>query len=372
MRRRALIATLAATAACGKETVHQPPIDVGVVQVGDASGAPPEGQEAVDPRALLGADVVTNDKVARRTLYTWTTREQAFELERDRILLTRDESPVHGASLYDQILARLADGGNALAKQLRTEAFAKARFAWPAPWATARAWPDESYGDQLIGVVLKPDAWIVKLRTTKTELEVVDLADRPIAVADALKTPERIAAVFFFQDVFGSGMGTVYGFFERAPYREYVLVNESMIESWSMNTPAEQAVMERGARAIGALAEEAASRASPKHQELFEWRVMTHWRGGQPVDSIDVYESALAFASPLYEPDATKLRDLAKALRELPGGGPSVKHQPLARFPHGAASIPSAKPRPGPIGTGNAPPASSSKTGRVKRPRGTY
>jgi hypothetical protein len=85
---------------------------------------------------LLARDVVTHDRFARRTLYTWTTKDQIEELRTTRQLLSRDESPAHGASYLDQVLYTLAQRGDPTAALLYTTAFAKMRFAWHAPWAT--------------------------------------------------------------------------------------------------------------------------------------------------------------------------------------------------------------------------------------------
>jgi hypothetical protein len=58
----------------------------------------------IDLRPLFERYAVTNGAPARGTLYTWTTSEQAAELIRTKVLLSRAESPLHGASYYDQIL----------------------------------------------------------------------------------------------------------------------------------------------------------------------------------------------------------------------------------------------------------------------------
>jgi hypothetical protein len=146
----------------------------------------PQESEALD---LLRKEAVLSSAPARQTLYTWTTRAQIEELARDRVLLTRTESPVHGPAYYDQIVAARAAAGDALAQKLRTPAFAKARHAWANPWATLLGWPDESYGDELIAVTLKPEAWTLALSTSKEGWKAYDRdnpskAPRPPSIDD--------------------------------------------------------------------------------------------------------------------------------------------------------------------------------------------
>src|SRR5262249_37046007 len=144
------------------------------------------------------------------------------------------------SSNYDRFVATLAGAGDRVAALLRTQAFVRARHAWTAPWATLRGWNDESYGDALIAVTLRSNAWMAKLSTSKGVSEVVDMADHPVPMEEVLRHPERLAVVYFVQ--------------EDAPrYREYVLCNESMVESWSVDTEQTARAIAASADAVGAM-----------------------------------------------------------------------------------------------------------------------
>ncbi|MEZ4295304.1 MAG: hypothetical protein R3B70_10045 [Polyangiaceae bacterium] len=191
---------------------------------------------------LLAPYKLTNDDHLRRVLYTWTTKEQIDELRGTKVLLSRTESPTRGRSYFDVMMDVRWNAGDKFAGLLRAPAFQKARFAWHAPFATLLGWPGESYGTELLQVTLKPEALIAMYRTSSQKWEIQDLAGKTVTEAEAIRRPERIAAVFFVHDAVSipsttspSPSGRSRGY---EAYREYVLCNESMIESWSFGTEA--------------------------------------------------------------------------------------------------------------------------------------
>ncbi len=181
---------------------------------------------------------VTLPNIARTTLYTWTKTEQIEALAKDPTLLTRSESAEHGTSYFEQVLEKRAQTKDDLAKLLRSKAFARQRYAWTAPFATRIGIGSESYGDELIQIVLKPEAWFVILKVSSSEITVVDANNKPVPSAEALAHPERLAAAYFVQDQPATGYrASMAGPNERLGYREYVLFNESMIAAYSVGTP---------------------------------------------------------------------------------------------------------------------------------------
>lgn len=332
--------------------------------------APPEPSAGAIAAEKLRPYVVAHARAARRTLYTWTTRAQVEELARDRVLLTRTESPVHGPAYSDQVIAARAAAGDRLAALLRTSAFARARHAWPAPFATLLGWPGETYGDELVRVDLKAEAWIAKLRTSAKDWEIVDLDDRPVPLEEVLKSPARLAVVYFVQDTPRpvSKMAT-YGpmTLDRPPFREYVICNESMIERWSVGTAEIARELTLEADAIDALRRHfMANRADAP--PLHAWSAQmagSIWPAGPSDGSpVAIYEGTLAFANELYQPSAEALAALAERLRAVAPrsplrGHPAIEHRPTAVFPAASASAPRVQPPPPP------------KKPR-QRPRGTY
>jgi hypothetical protein len=186
----------------------------------------------LDVRTRLGAWRVADDNWAQRTVYSWTTQEQVDALRASHVLLvataTTRGPPSPFVFLIDP-LSRLQNPTGALAKLLASDArFTKRRYAWRAAYATVLGLATHRYGNQLVGIALRPDAWIVSLDPSRAPaLHVRDLEQHEVAIADALAHPERIAAVYHVR----SGTDVP------VPFREYVLVNETAIERWAIGTP---------------------------------------------------------------------------------------------------------------------------------------
>lgn len=298
-KRSALFAGSLLAASCGSPSEH-PPTTV----------AKPDAAAAAT-RALVG-DAVFHDRFVRRTLYTWTTPEQLSELRTGTPLLSREESPVHGASYSDQVLEALAQRGDATAKMLFSTGFAKSRYAWPAPWATRAGWPDEQYGDQLIRITLRPGAVIVALSTATGTFEARDLDDKPVLLADLVANPARIAALYFTSDASRPPAAGIPK--PTATFREYLVCNDAMIESWTVGGPELAREVEREAAALDALVAYLRGHAGPTRVV-----VPGSWARAQPVDTPEAaFAAALAFDNVNYRLDPDALALLAQLLRAAP------------------------------------------------------
>ncbi len=276
MKRTGIVATLLFATACGSNPAPPPPV----------------------VHTTLASEALSDDKFARRTLYTWTTTEQADALRASDQLLVREVSPVHGPAAVDIALSELAATGDPVAKLLYTTTYAKSRFAWHAPWATRLGWPGEHYGDELIRVTLKADAIILLLHRAHGVFVAHDLEDRPIALADVLAHPERIAALYFVND----GVG--------AQFREFVLCNESMIESWEIGTDEIARELADEADLLEHLGQQIGDRTIGPTPDT---------PGGQFPPYQDDYTAALALISdPFYVMTRQRLAALAHVLRATP------------------------------------------------------
>jgi len=179
-----------------------------------------------------------------RVFYSWTTDEQVAELRAGGPLFSRSESPGKGRGLAMTQLAAYGAKGSGLVNQLATtladRVFAKARFAWPNPWATLMGWPGETYGNQLLQVTLRPEAWIAFFYGSGS-LVVYDSNHQPVAIETAAASPERIGAIYFQSevDVDGNYTNCSEGTFSQGgvAFREFVLGNLQMVQSWSLATP---------------------------------------------------------------------------------------------------------------------------------------
>jgi hypothetical protein len=276
-------------------------------------------------QAVFAARAVWNDAPARRELYTWTTAEQIQELRAGSVLMTRTEREGLGPGYAMEVLAELAARGEtsdpvdadsrALAGLLSGAAFSKARYAWSEPWATRMGWPGETYGDQLVRLVLRPDAWLARYR--EGTVDVVDMNNAPVPAADVLAHPERLAGVYFVRA--GAAGGPHCGGTFRSGddgYREFIIGNETMIEEWSLGTPEIRARIESDIELVQELFERI--RPCPPSQDAHEWnlRVVCSWAyaRGEPLRELDAYEAALAMPSPGYVPAPSALVALIETL----------------------------------------------------------
>ena len=289
----------------------------------------PSGAVAAAPgdADALRADALTHDRFARRTLYTWTTRDQLKEIRRGKRLLLREISPTRGASYVDQVLYGLAQGGDPLAKILWTTTYAKMRFAWHAPWATRLGWEGEDYGRELIRITLEPDAIIVHLSTARGFVGARDLNNQPVPLDKVIATPRRIAAIYFVSE---AGAGKHGNFPDpTATYRELVLCNESMIESWVIGGDEIELEAEREAARLEALARHLRSRPGPPPATP---PIAAAWARPAPTPE-GAYAAALAFANAKYRLDPDALEALAALMRSTPKRAAFTGGTEAVRFP---------------------------------------
>lgn len=249
----------------------------------------------------------------QRVLYTWTTEEQIAELRAGTPLLSRTEREGLGPGAAYEYFASASET-NAVAALLSQERFAPARHAWLHPWATRMGWPGESYGDQLIRIVLKPDAWLVKV--VGGQFTVWDLSGTQLDEQQALDNPDRIGVVYFQKDYHlgGTDCGT-FGARGKNGFREYILNNPAMIESWSHGTTE---ILER-LQADLALVKEFARRirACPETHGWERWsgEIICGDFNRDFRTELGAYEQALALTSEYYLPQPANMVALIETLQ---------------------------------------------------------
>lgn len=303
-----------------------------------SAGAPAGGTPTIfspdeDPACTgskLLADQVVSQIGSQRVFYTWTTDEQVAELRAGGPLFSRSESTDKGRGLAIKQLAAFGAAGTKPAQQLAATlvgtTFAKMRFSWPNPWATLMGWPGESYGNQLLQVTLRADAWIATFNQSEG-LFVVDADARPVDIELALTNPERIGAIYFESDADGTQVqcGTFYQ--GAVAFREFVLGNLQMVQSWSLATPEITARLQADIAVLEAVRAELACRDLPKDQTFWteDVRCLLSGSEGAAVGVLRNYDLALGLPSELYYPSQDNLAALIAALEvSLPKGEPLV------------------------------------------------
>ena len=271
------------------------------------------------------ADQVVTDIGEQRVFYSWTTDEHVAELRAGTQLFSRSERPGQGRGLLFDSLAHYAEAGQSdeatLAGTLANETFAKARFAWPNPWATVLGFPGETYGNQLLKIELLPQAWIAYF--DGRSLRVFDAENAPVPLEAALATPLRIGAIFHVSEAEAGGgyCGTFHP--GGVGFREFAVGNIAMVARWSLATA------EIGQRIQDDIAQLRAFEAELSCVgDTSGWssNVRCAWSDGfSPNSGRGNYDFALGLPSELYRPSATNLEALIAVLEaSLPAGEPLV------------------------------------------------
>jgi hypothetical protein len=171
--------------------------------------------------AQVGAAVPATGQARPLVLYSWTTHEQARAIRKGGQVLVRTKSPTQGYSTFDQWLSLHANASqpNEIAKLLFADGFGRKRFAWPNALGAIRGLGGGSYGDVLLRIELRPESTFVEANHRSGTF----VASNAVGSVRATPlVPATIAAVSFTTHKF----------------REYVVLNESMIASVSIATPA--------------------------------------------------------------------------------------------------------------------------------------
>lgn len=308
-----------------------------------ASTAPSAVAPSTADSALpfLETSAYTPELKGRRpfTLFSWTTREQAAELERSHALLTRTESPTRGASSYDHAMQAAADGGDEIATLLRTTAFQKARFAWTNAWATRMGFPGETYGDVLLTITLREASYIARYDEALRTWSVVTTRGEPASLKNLLDQPDRLAAVYFVSD-------PAHG----PAHREFVVCNEAQVVSFSFGMASETGELDAEIAGI-----EAAARALRDHASVAgtatSSELLTAWRdplGTGPADSPAkmrrLYHGGMALGSDAYAFDPFKLDAIALSLKAARSAQPTGAYVPLST-PFAGAGVKAPPPK---------------------------
>jgi hypothetical protein len=298
---------------------------VWLVATGGASTA--GGSAAVDSTCQLAPNV--DDGFADQALgassswpaafYTWTTAEQVAALRAGGDLFSRSEREGLGRGTAIEELTRYSQAGHGsagekLAGVLVNSVFAKARFAWTNAWATRMGWPGESYGDQLLKIELREDAWVVSF--DGGYLSVHDLNNESIATDVALATPERIGAIYFVRGGLSTGgpmCGTFLGQSSNG-YREFVLGNLAMVRRWSLATAGLIETLNTDIQRFEKLRGLVAACPPRPYFETWNAEVVCSW-GYSVVPAPTSYINALALPSQYYYPDAATLQNVIDTLR---------------------------------------------------------
>jgi hypothetical protein len=271
---------------------------------------------------VFAAQFFDSSRPARRELYSWTTDEQAAIARRDKELFTLVEAQGLGPGFAFVFLQQLATGGTdpeqaQLATLLTGDLFAKKRYAWTEPWATRMGWPGEDYGNQLLRIVLKPEAWVVVV--DGATLRVLDQHNEPVSLAQAIANPQRLGAIFYEKGARLGGPVCNSSFTSGSNgYREFILGNLAMVEEWSLGTAAIRDRLTANIDQLTRFLERI--RSCPSLVSGAQWNrsVCCNWQtpaGQLARTELFTYQQALAIPSLNYLPQPAQIASLIATLQ---------------------------------------------------------
>lgn len=287
------------------------------------SSAPPLSEAELGDR--LRAHIVSTDDFARRVFYTWTSPAQVAALRSSQTLLVATAHASGRPSPFLRLLSELQEqhqaGHELAALLLHHPQLQRRRYAWTSPFATVLGLGERTYGEALIEVVLRPEAVIGRLaRPTKqgAAFSFVDLRGNPVPASEVLAHPERLAAIFHLRP---SGPQEPTDF---VPFREYILCNEDMVQSWSVGTRDIRARLDQELALLRAL-RPAFSTLPPK--EVARSAAMA-WDGVPATAPLVMqWRAALAFDNRKYRPLPANLEQIIAGLSRYDATPPELAHQ---------------------------------------------
>ncbi|MEL6349243.1 MAG: hypothetical protein AAFV53_39430 [Myxococcota bacterium] len=275
-----------------------------------------------EPLERLRAGAIADRRSPPATFYAWISEAELHEIRKHPDQLLNDvmddraqwsifAATVHQQANYDVMTNTLLSEGR----------LSKERLAWHHPWGMMTGWVGPSYGDQLIEVRLKPEAWVGTFNIRAEDVwTFTDMNGRVVPNGQVQQHPERIAAVFH-ENTPTKGPTWVRVAFEQASpvFREFILVNQNMIASWSHSTTTIQKRLHEDAEMLESLAQYTAMapQTNTRWRELVEARWLE--TGSVPSDAptwLDPYIENLALSDAQYQASPRLLRRLAALLRE--------------------------------------------------------
>jgi hypothetical protein len=248
--------------------------------------------------------VVSDEDFYRPVLYTWTTTASIAQLRVSHQLLVATTRSGGFVSPFNRALLQTSARGSGIAHELMTyPALARRRYAWPAPFATVLGVGARSYGNALIRIELRAEAWIGRFDPEAAEpFSFREANGDVVANADVLAHPERIGAVFHVRTD------------AAVPFREYVVCNPTMVASWSVATPEIREEISSELALVGDLATAKLVDDAPASPA---------WSNASDAAPVARWHAALAFDNDKYRPTPAALAGLTAALRAYdPAGEP--------------------------------------------------
>ena len=309
-----------------------------------------EGLQPALSKTLAAQAVHQGNWFAQRELYTWMPAQQRKALVGYRHLVSRRGSPkamaVFDWRLGQQFKAPAQSTGRPskesprylkrLITLLSRGPLKFRRFAWSNAWATSRGLAGKAYGDKVVKVTLKEQAWIARLDSRiPGGWQVASLTGEAVSFEQLSKEPSRLAAIYHVwhgaNEAAAEQLPSA-----TVPFREFVLCNESMLLKFEADTPDVVARIQRDQRFLEGLAVHLAGHPSavrPAASERLRLVDELLWSAAVEQVKPGFFGSALAAATEPYQLRVEQLRAIVAALvASLDDPGEPLLQLVTARF----------------------------------------
>jgi hypothetical protein len=251
-----------------------------------------------------------------RIFYTWTTEDQEKGLREGDPLYSVGEVPGKGRGRAADVLFDRAKADPDSLSGLVAPFFDTCRYGWPHPWPTRFGVGGEQYGDKLVRITLKPQAWVARLDPSGEISSVYDQQGAHVPFAEAMAHPERIGALYFvyFGDPTVDDWCGSFGPVGPESYREFVLGNADMVERYEVGTEAILSELDDSVRFLKEYRRSLRGCTEPSAARFFELTAcgLLHipWYA-------DAYIRSLALPGPAYLPTDENLAALIDSLESV-------------------------------------------------------
>jgi hypothetical protein len=271
---------------------------------------------SVSSEPIFAKQAISNALSARAELYAQVTDEEAAALRKGGSLIPKPPAAPAPTPTLTLVLTTLSNSvtepRKTLVKQLLTRS-PSSRALWHNPWALRLIDHPGTEHMNLVRVVLRPTAWIVRIYNGSLPT-VVGLDNAIVTIEDAIKAPENIAAVYYVYDDRLPGNSTAQC---ETGKREVALINEGMVEEISLGTSEILERLNSDIEDLTAMFNVVRPCASVDRGfgTFHAYTTCTTWHFFDASTEYSAYQWALSNPVELYKPKTQNLASLVDALK---------------------------------------------------------
>lgn len=280
---------------------------------GTAPGDPCAFDRVKAIKPIFAPQTINTKLPARRELYAVVSDEEAEALREGGSLIpeTAEGETSDVVKMLDKVRPTSTPTRQPLIDALKPR-FANVRTVWPNAWALRLVEHAGSEHLNVVRIVLREEAWVARI--TEGSITALDLEQKDVPIATALKDPGRVAAIFYETNQRVTLQAGVDGCEDGR--RVMVIGDESWIEEWSLGTEEVLARQEADIELLNEFFTVARSCSTADRSPSFRsFTVCQTWITYNVYSEYTAYQWALSTPNELYKPSPQNLGALIEALQ---------------------------------------------------------